>query len=145
MFTDWSKTKARLGGNYPTGRIAIKTIKLLSLEETEAYIKERLELFKTQLSKENQNEMIDCTKEELWIKDSTFAVMKEGRKSAVKLFKDEEDANLFLQSQEQTSKFSIDERKEKAKRCEYCLVRKFCEQAKRMEETGLLDTEQESI
>ena len=25
------------------------------------------------------------------------------------------------------------------------LVRKFCEQAKRMEETGLLDTEQESI
>ena len=140
VFTDWSKSKARLGGNYPENRIAIKPIKLMSLEDTEVFIKQRLSLFKEEMSKEI-GEQIPCNQNELWIKESTFAVMKEGRKSAVKLFKNEGEAEFFVAGQGGMSKLSINERKEKAKRCEYCAVRKFCQQAKKMEETGLLDTE----
>ena len=68
-----------------------------------------------------------CTPEERW-EDQSWAVMKEGRKSAVRCFDTEEEAEAFYESLEKDkNKHSIVERKGNPRRClNYCNVKDFC-------------------
>ena len=68
-----------------------------------------------------------CTPEERWHKEDTYAVMKEGRKSAVRVFKTHGDAQAYIDSKMLDNKHSIVKREGTDNRCEnYCNVNKWC-------------------
>lgn len=70
-----------------------------------------------------------CTDEERWASPVVYAVMKKGRKSAVKLFNTEAEAKAHIHGYDDN--FSVVTRPGEYRRCEnYCPVKDFCEQYK---------------
>lgn len=138
ILRDWSATKASPkniiedGGSvkklyldgtgpYPASPIHILNIPLWGKDKTEAYIKERVAIFKA--AKDLADDALPaCTDEEMWAKPGTWAIMKPGGKKAVKVCysKEEADANL-------APGLVIQERPGTRTRCEgYCPVRDYC-------------------
>ena len=73
----------------------------------------------------------ECTEKERWAKPDTYAVMKKGRKSALRLLPTEEKAKQFMKDYKVSKDLSIDFRKGVSTRCEgYCEVSQFCKQYK---------------
>jgi len=63
FFTDWSRASANKNPNYPQARVYILPLDLMTLEETEEYIRERIKVIKQAFV-----ELPRCTDEELWKK-----------------------------------------------------------------------------
>lgn len=119
---DWTKYQAIQKGNwdYPQQRYVIKRINLWDNENIENFIKERL-------NDHLNNPRRECTAEEKWEKKATYAVVKEGRKTALRVLDSMGEAKEWLSQQKDTKKLSITERKGACTRCEqYCSVNKFC-------------------
>ena len=134
ILRDWDKNKALQGGNYPNAPIQIIPITLWSKEEQYNYILDRVHEHK------DAEDKIDdflplCTACDTWEQPSKYAVMKEGRKTAVRVFDTQDEADCFI-DQAQDSLLSLTVRAGKRTRCEdYCLVSKFCNQFKEYKES----------
>ena len=74
------------------------------------------------------DEIEPCTPEERWSTPTKYAVMKEGRKTAVKVCATEEEAQSFIDDLEKDKdKHTIEVRPGIDKKCEdYCPCYKFC-------------------
>lgn len=121
ILRDHSYSKVVEGGNYPPIPIHIIDIPLWENEKAEAYIKGRVELFKSSKGLDD-SALPACTKEEMWEKDGTWAVMKEGRKSAVAVRATREEAVAAC-----PQGCSIVERPGERTRCaDYCPVNAYC-------------------
>jgi len=71
--------------------------------------------------------------EECWAKPPVYAVMKKGRKSAVKLYENQEAANTH--ATREGKNFWVDYRPPVANRCEsYCPCANWCKQFKQTKE-----------
>jgi hypothetical protein len=122
ILRDHSSSKVVEGGNYPPIPIHIINIPLWEKDQTERYIKSRVELFKANKGLED-DVLMPCTKEEMWEKDGVWAVMKTGRKTAVKLCATESEAKGILGPGEY-----VVERPGTRNRCtDYCPVNKWCD------------------
>ena len=124
ILRDWSKSKALQGGDYPPCPIQIMEFPVWSESEAETFIRLRVLLM---IANENlpDDDLIPCTPEEMWEKPTVYAVMKDGRSSAVKLFNDKVSAGDFCASAGKGH--SVVTRQGKRTRCEdYCNVNKFC-------------------
>jgi len=132
IFTDWSQSKAKQE-SYPDTRIVIKEVDLWSDEKTLKYLGERITLFNN-VERMEEKDMPDCTDKELWAKEDTWAIMKEGRKSAVKVCKSETEADEVMRALDE--KHKTVHRPGKVARCKYCNVRKFCSQYKKLVSEG---------
>ena len=122
LFRDYSKTKAQTQKDYPQQQIARIKVPLWSQDKRVAYIEERVKLHQAARS----GTRIHCTDEERWVNGQKWAVMKKGRKSAVKLHDSEEDAYWHANSE---SNLSVEYRPGVNVRCEeYCNVAQFCPQ-----------------
>lgn len=131
FFTDWKKADALKGGNYPPIRYAKRQIELWSVEETEKYIGDRLTEFVFA-----ESALPECTSEELWQTESTYAVYKKlGQARAAKVCKTEAEANEYIKA----NGGEIQYRPGKVKRCGYCTAAPFCEQFNKLKEAGLID------
>jgi len=139
-FTDWSRKAANDDPEYPQLRTEIINIKLLSAEETLDYVVQQLmskeEAVKL-LAEGRESEIIETDKD-LWRKPDVYAVMQEGRKSAVKLFETEDNAKFYIQEQN-LQKAYIDLRKGKVMRCNYCDAWKVCNRYKQFLSEGLIE------
>lgn len=71
VFTDWQKMLARTNPKYPQSRVEQKTLTLLSLDETEAYVRSKLDLI-SRFSNALESDMPPCSDEELWRSDPKF-------------------------------------------------------------------------
>ena len=68
----------------------------------------------------------ECSPSERWTTPAKWAVMKEGRKTAVKLCDTEEEALNFISELEKEKHF-VEERKGQDKKCsDYCPCAAFC-------------------
>lgn len=109
IFKDWSATKAKAGGKYPSLGTLTYDIEPWSDAQCEDFLESkvlRLEAIKTniaqlQLSGHSQavaeemtSKFFGCTERERWQKPTTYAVMKEGNKRAKKLFYTEDDEKM---------------------------------------------------
>ena len=119
---DWNQAKAKYDEKYPKSPIFQKTIQLWPMEKAEAYIKERI---KHHINYDREY----CNKPDRWASDDKYAIMKKGRKSAVKLCNTQPEAMLYMESKKLDLKTHwIDLRKGENRRCEdYCDVNRFCE------------------
>lgn len=127
ILRDWNAGKALNGGDYPAVPVLVKKIPLWPLHTRIDYLTTRVKLHQ---DAEEHGIIPDCTDEEVWARPTTWAVMKKGRKSAVRVFETE---NMARKMAEDTG-YDVIERKGGAIRCErYCPVRSFCERG--MKET----------
>lgn len=131
FFKDWKKREAKKGGNYPQCPIQVFELPMWTLEEADRFLRERIELH----LKARRGEHEVCSPEERWDQPATFAVMKEGRKSAIKLHERRENAELHLKACDK--KHYIQDRPGRSTRCEdYCAVAQFCDFGKKILENA---------
>ena len=128
LMRDWQKSKA-ITENYPKSQIQVIDVKLWNEIDQETYIIERISLFESH-NETDSNNLPYCTKKELWQDSDKFAIMKEGRKSAVRLLDSQEKAEQFIIDNELNDKHYINVRIAKPKRCDYCDGKDFCNQYK---------------
>ena len=126
ILRDWSKIQTMKSDNYPRKQVAMIPIRRWTEEEQDSYVKERIKIHQ---NAEKVSELPLCTATERWHRDDKFAVMKSGRKSAVRLLDTRQLALDFLKSQGMVEGkgCSIVERKGEDVRCQhYCNVNQFC-------------------
>lgn len=132
LLKDHSKAEARRNSDYPFSPACKFAFDVTEKElaEIEKFIFEKIE----QLEKAEtvaDEELSECSKDERWATDDTFAVMKEGRKTAVRVFEKKEDAETMLNSLD--DKHWMQERKGESKKCiDYCNCKNFCPFYKKM-------------
>jgi hypothetical protein len=128
---DWNRREAANNPNYPQANAQMIPIRLMPKEEIEAYIRERIELHRqAKVDADWDNELLNCTDEERWSRETKFAVKKEGRKSAVRVFDTQEEADAMLAELPPKDKGFIEIRKGESVRCtgNFCGVAKWCSQ-----------------
>jgi len=128
---DWSRREAATNPHYPQASAQIVPIALMDPSDVEKYIKERIELHRqAKVDADWDNELIHCTDEERWSRETKYAVKKEGRKSAVRVFDTQEEADAMLAEMPPKDKGFIEIRKGESVRCtgNFCGVAKWCSQ-----------------
>jgi hypothetical protein len=142
LVTDWSRYRAMAeegrNGPYPDQRIVEKELPLLSIAETKRYIRERVRKMRDLLDVP-QEELPECTPQELWQEPSKWAVYKnpENTGKATRVFDNQQDAYIW-NAQSTAGKGMIVERPAVVRRCGYCNARSICEQADSLAAQGLL-------
>lgn len=133
VFTDWQSYRANRDINYPQTRIAHKDFPLMSHEETEEWIVNKINQIKDNAKYvKNQNKMIRCSDKDLWIGDPVYkyysnpeTAKKEGRPQ--KIFQKLSEAE---QHRSEKGKGIVVTVKGKPKACQYCSAFSVCEQRK---------------
>jgi hypothetical protein len=119
IFRDWQRAVAKRDQNYPQSIVKVIPVPVWSDEETMAYIRERIALHQ----KAHAGEQVECTDQERWAAQTTYALMKEGGKRASKVALTKEELG------EPAKGYEIVERKGGYRRCEeFCAVSQFCPQ-----------------
>jgi len=132
IFRDWSKFKAMNDKNYPKCQIGIQDVPIWKDRYTLDFVHKRIWLHQTSETKES-NDLPECSPEERWEKPTKYAVMKKGRKSAIRLLESLDDAKNYMILHSLDEKHYIDIRKGESVRCEhYCNVNIFCNQYAKM-------------
>jgi len=128
IFTDWSSLKARTDKNYPTARLVEQRLDLMSLAETDAFIKKITTEIEALEGLPEKNLPL-CTPEELWQKPDVFKYYKDPAKRArsTKNFDNYQDAATRLAADGGVG--IIDTIKGQVVRCRYCEVSGICQQA----------------
>ena len=126
---DHSKSEAKKKADYPQAPVYIYEFDPTEDELThiEAYIKEKV--FEVSANAEKpDDEIAECSPEQRWATPTKWAVMKEGRKTAVKVCDTEEEALNFIEELEKDKdKHFVEERKGQDKKCsDYCACCEFC-------------------
>jgi len=126
ILRDWSKLKVMQSDNYPRKQVVMIPVRRWSEEQQEIYVKTRIKLHQ---DAEQSKELPMCTAKERWRKEDSYAVMKDNRKTAWRVFATREEAVQFLLSQKmiEGKGCSIVFRKGEDVRCQhYCRVNEFC-------------------
>ena len=126
LLKDHSKSKAKTESGYPESPVFVYEFDVTpeELEQTGERIKAKVAEIEA-AEKLSDDEIAPCLPEERWADPDKFAVMKEGRKTAVRVFDNEENANLLLK--ELDSKHYIEHRPAVSRKCaDYCLCKDFC-------------------
>jgi hypothetical protein len=126
ILRDWSKLKVMQSDNYPRKQVVMIPVRRWSEEEQEIYVKARIKLHQ---DAEQSKELPMCTAKERWRKEDSYAVMKDNRKTAWRLFTTKEEAIQFIFSQKmiEGKGCNIVFRKGEDVRCQhYCRVNEFC-------------------
>ena len=121
---DHSKTKAKTDASYPQSPVFIHEVKITDalLIETEKRITDKVEALEA-LAEVKDEELPICTEEERWATATTWAIMKTGRKTAIKVCDSKEEAETLMTVR---GGDHIEERPGENKKCaDYCPCREF--------------------
>ena len=137
LIRDWSRRDAQNKPDYPQAPIQIVDIPMWTFDRTEAFIKERVELHRdSKVSADWGEELPLCTEEERWVRQTTYAVKKDGRKTAIRVFDTQDEADALLKEMPEKDKGFIEIRKGEAVRCtgNFCGVSQWCSQFQNQKE-----------
>lgn len=132
IFTDWSKMMARTAKDYPKSRVETKQLVLMSLDETESWIRNKLALIKRYQSVP-EDQIPECTDEELWRSKPKYQYFSDpvkmmGGGRATKNFDTLHEANALLAEK---GKGVVKTVASEPKRCGYCAAFDVCTQKDR--------------
>lgn len=128
ILKDHSKSKAKLDPMYPQNPVFRYEFDVTAedLSDIERFIKDKVNSikFNTNMS---DDEIAECTPDERWADPEKFAVMKKGRKTALKLFEEENLAQAFIELQPDKTVCYIEHRPSVSRKCsDYCACHEFC-------------------
>jgi hypothetical protein len=136
IFTDWSSAQAMRDSKYPQSRVLTKSYPLWSVEQTEHFIKTKLNDI-TNLSDKSQDELPECTSEELWESETKYKYFKNpNAQRATKNFDNLEEANIRLANDGGVG--IVNTVRGEVKACRYCEVVDICKQARNLINQGRL-------
>jgi hypothetical protein len=130
IFRDWSKRQARIKSakDYPNSQVKALGVPLWKEEAQRWFLEERI-LLHQQAELLPDDLLPLCSPEERWVRGEKWAVMKKGRKKAVRVFEDPNKAQEYIDNQNKD--LFIEHRSGESVRCEdYCEVQPFCNQYK---------------
>lgn len=114
ILRDWNAGKALAGGDYPQIPFLVKPVPKVDV----------VPVVNDWIARYESRD--PCTPDEKWERPTTYAVMKDGRKTALRVLGSEDEAKEWAANNVK-GEHRIDVRKGIAARCEgYCLVRDFC-------------------
>lgn len=129
VFTDWQKNLALSDPKYPKSRLASKNIPLLSLEDTERYIANKLALLDKYMDAPEED-IPECSEEELWRSPGKYKYYSDATKTSgrsTKNFETQAEANHYWKVTKQNKGIVIYSPGE-VKRCQYCNAFSICKQ-----------------
>ena len=125
LLKDWSAGKAKSTPDFPRIPFVSISAPLWTMEQTEAYIKGRVEAFRAAAGKPD-NELPECTTEETWERPNVYAIVKDGGKRAIP---GGLCSTMEIAKQNMGPKMHIEVRVGGRPRCaEYCIVSHLCNQ-----------------
>jgi hypothetical protein len=130
---DFSRHEKKEG--YPEAPVHMIDIPIWDAVTTEKYVRGRLDIHRdARVSADFGEELPLCSDEERWQRETVYAVKREGRKTAIKLFKTIEEATELAEKE----KGYVETRKGEAIRCtgNYCGVAEWCSQYQSQIATG---------
>ena len=122
---DYSQWETKDG--YPESQIVMRDIPMWDSVKTETFVRERLEMHRNAKMAEDFGEGLQpCTDKERWAKETTYAVKRDGRKTAIRVFKTIEEATELAEKE----KGYVETRAGEFTRCtrNYCFVAQWCPQ-----------------
>ena len=126
LLRDWSRGRAKAGGDYPPHQVARIPIPLWPQSVAADYVAASVGLHQAAEGLPD-DELPPCTDAEVWRSASIYAIKKPGRKSAIKLHPTEAEAATH--AAELGTTHYVEHRPGRAARCQdYCAVSGFCNQ-----------------
>jgi hypothetical protein len=128
IFTDWQRGMTKANPNYPSQRVKEHRVQLMSLEETENWIKERLRSLEMNADKP-ESELPFCPEEALWRSETVWKYFSNPNKTdgrSTKNFTDKAQAYRFMQ--DKGGKGVVIEVPGVVKACGYCDAAPICTQ-----------------
>jgi hypothetical protein len=128
LIRDFSRHERKDG--YPSAPVHMVDIPMWSHEKAQKYVEERLSMHReAKMHADFGEDLQPCSDEERWQRETIYAVKREGRKTAIKLFKSIEEANELAEKE----KGYVETRKGEPVRCtgNYCGVAQWCDQYQR--------------
>jgi len=117
IFRDFRRSEAERNPDYPAQAVKVIEVPVWPLDETEAYVRERVRLHQVA----QQGEMSPCTDEERWHTGDKWALMRPGAKRALRVLDAKPDII--------PAGTMVEYRPGRYRRCEqYCEVAPFCPQ-----------------
>lgn len=134
IIRDWSRREAAKNEDYPQSPVKELPIKLWSYEDRQNFIEDRLVAHsEAEFALDADEDLPDCTPEEMWEKPSVWAVRKVGNIRAKSLHNTEEEANAALEAAGKG--FEIEYRPGERTRCaNFCPVSNWCQQWRTFQE-----------
>lgn len=125
IFRDWQRSKAKFDKSYPQKPVNVITFRFY--DKDFAYIENEIQQRLANIHKYEDfadDEIPICSKENRWATDDKFAVMKKGRKSAMRVLNSKEEAEEWMKNN--GGEF-IQERPAESRKCvDYCGCCEFC-------------------
>jgi hypothetical protein len=122
---DWSHARYLRERDYPAAKHQRVEIELWHKDQAKAFLSERIKLHHYASTAESIEVLEPCTKDEMWAVSDKWAVMKKGKKRALKLHMVEQDAINHVDGLD--AKHYVEFRPGERKRCSrYCEVAAFC-------------------
>lgn len=131
ILKDWNRKQGAFKPDYPESAVVVVDVPLWDDARQQAYIESRVfEHQKNSNALDTGGQIDHCTDQERWLRNEKWAVMKKGRKSAVKLFDTEEEANGWIGRQADGEALVTEHRPGEPVRCtgNYCGVSQWCKQ-----------------
>jgi len=134
ILRDWSKLEAMRDKDYPQKQVALIEMPLWPKERRREYMEKRVRLHQAA-----RQSLPFCNEEERWTKPTTYALMKKGRQSALKVERRLPDLIKWATDKGHTDAgddrpkpgITVEKRPGKHTRCEaYCDAAEFCDQWK---------------
>lgn len=132
MLKDHSKTKAKTDNTYPQNPVQRIGWNFTDkdLEGFESWLKAKFSEIEA-AEKLSDDDLPLCSDVERWHKPDKYAVMKDGRKTAVKLYDSEEEANARVEAEGKG--FYVEHRVGEDSKClNYCSACEFCSHYKEL-------------
>lgn len=127
LIRDWSRREASVKADYPQAPIQVLELPLWPLEKTEAYIKERIDAHRmSKVQADWGDELPPCTDDDRWVRETKYAVKREGRKTAIRVLDTQHEADELAAKENGY----VEVRKGEAIRCtgNFCGVAEWCSQ-----------------
>jgi len=129
IYRDWTKYDAEKNADYPQQQVETLDMPIWDLDTARKFLIDRIELHE----RVRNGEQIDCTHEERWAQPTIHKIMKEGRKTSLRNFKNDlTGAQAFKRAYDRDNPKAVTaivEHAGKSVRCEsYCAGAKFCPQ-----------------
>ena len=134
IIRDWNRREAGFKEGYPEAPVKELPIRLWPFEERDAFVRSRIHAHaEAEFALETDGDLPACTPEEMWEKQTMWAIKKIGGVRAKSVYSKEEDANQAL---EKLGKgYEIEVRKGGRTRCEsFCPVNTYCQQWREYQE-----------
>ena len=137
IFTDWKANLAKSDPSYPKQSFHTQSYDLMSYEETDRYIRNKLALIDKYMDSPEE-EIPECAPDDLWQSEPTWKYYKDPNKRTRSTKNFDNAADAYMRQAQDGYVGVVVETPGQVKACQYCSAFPVCSQKDRLVQAGLL-------